>query len=155
MLDVRRLCSSSVSGNRSLGVRLAGVGPGNCPSLDCLRGLVQHFSWVSYSSSVELQFLHSRAMRAVNWLASDVVDWVMLLTTDLFVSHSWWRYGWWFSRLSRWPRTSLSLSIFDSLFRSSTHSWHEFRQWGMIFVCLVSSSNGVCWLGNRFGQFPD
>ena len=40
MFDVRRSCSSSVSGNRSLGVRLAGGGPGNCPDLDCLRDLV-------------------------------------------------------------------------------------------------------------------
>ena len=38
MLGIRRSCSSSVFGNCSLGVRLAGGEPGNCPVWDCLRG---------------------------------------------------------------------------------------------------------------------
>ena len=38
MLGIRRSCSSSVFGNCSLGVRLAGGEPGNCPVWDCLHG---------------------------------------------------------------------------------------------------------------------
>ena len=97
------------------------------------------FFWVIYS--FELHFSHPCAMRTISCLALDKVDWIMSFTTDFFVTTSWWRCGWKYFRSSRWPRTPLSLLTLDSLFRSSSRSWHELQQWDMVIVLLKPSQN--------------